>query len=52
MTSARVIVDGEAYKVSSRQLQLLEKGKTPADLMLEPERIEGDGRNTLENSAL
>jgi len=28
------------------------KGTTPADLMLEPERIEGDGRNTLANSAL
>ncbi|QDC00329.1 hypothetical protein [Mesorhizobium sp. 8] len=37
MTSARVLVDGEAYEVSARQLQLLEQGKTPADLLLEPE---------------
>lgn len=38
MTSARVIVDGKAYKVNARQLELLEKGKTPAELSLEPER--------------
>ena len=34
--TARVIVDGEAYEVSGRQLALLERGKTPADLSLEP----------------
>lgn len=37
MVSARVLVGGEAYEVSARQLKLLEQGKTPADLMLEPE---------------
>jgi hypothetical protein len=34
--TARVIVDGEAYEVSGRQLALLEKGEKPADLSLEP----------------
>jgi len=34
--TARVIVGGEAYEVSGRQLALLEQGKTPADLALEP----------------
>lgn len=34
--TARVIVDGEADEVSGRQLELLERGKTPADLALEP----------------
>lgn len=33
---ARVIVDGDAYEVSGRQLALLEQGKKPADLLLEP----------------
>lgn len=37
MTAARVLVDGEAYEVNARQLELLEQGKMPADLMLEPE---------------
>jgi hypothetical protein len=37
LASARVIVGGEAYEVSARQLLLLEQGKTPADLALEPQ---------------
>jgi hypothetical protein len=37
MMSARVLVDGEAYEVNARQLELLEKGKMPSDLTLEPE---------------
>jgi hypothetical protein len=35
--TARVIIDGEAYEVSGRQLAMLEQGKTPADLLLEPQ---------------
>lgn len=35
--TARVIVDGEAYEVDARQLALLERGRTPADLSLEPQ---------------
>jgi hypothetical protein len=35
--TARVIVDGEAYEVNARQLALLEQGRTPADLSIEPQ---------------
>lgn len=40
--SARVLFDGEYYDVNARSLALLEAGKTPGELGLEPYVGEGE----------
>jgi hypothetical protein len=43
LTSARVIVNGEAYKMSTRQLQLLEKGRRLPTSCLSPSALKAMG---------